>query len=101
MSDAKFTKGTWEIREDGKHWLWIGPTSWVKRVCRVGLYGGAEHEDKANAQLIAAAPDLYEALKELTEIIDGALMGVEDIDDIDSFTCQPARAALAKARGES
>lgn len=53
-------------------------------------------ECDANARLIAAAPDLLDALKELAEIVDG-LRGGEGT--LDSFTLQPARAAIAKATG--
>ena len=48
----------------------------------------------ANAQLIAMAPELLDALEELVDIVDG------DRDQIDSFTTQPARLAIKKAKGE-
>ena len=48
-------------------------------------------ETKYDAMLIAAAPDLYEALSEL--------MGYSD--DFYPADCEMAKAALAKARGES
>lgn len=51
-------------------------------------------EARANARLIAAAPDLLAALMELVDIVEGH---VEDGDTLDSLTLQPARAALAKA----
>ena len=54
-------------------------------------------EEKANATLIATAPELLEALEEAVEIVDS----ISDGDYIpDSFTTQPWRAAIAKARGE-
>lgn len=54
-----------------------------------GRYGPPE----ANAHLIAAAPDLYEALGYLlAERCEDRLCG--------SLDCNRARAALAKARGE-
>ena len=49
---------------------------------------------KANARLIAAAPELLEALKEIVDAADGA--GWEQLDP--SF--KKARAAIAKATGE-
>ena len=49
---------------------------------------------EANARLIAAAPDLLEALKEIVDAADGA--GWEQLDP--SF--KKARAAIAKATGE-
>lgn len=55
-------------------------------------------ETRANARLIAAAPELLEALAELSGLMDSVLMG-----DYwpDSFTTQPAREAIARATGES
>jgi hypothetical protein len=54
---------------------------------------------RANARLIAAAPDLLEALAELAEIVQGLLDGDDSQHSIDSFTLQPARAAITKATG--
>jgi hypothetical protein len=48
----------------------------------------------ADARLISAAPDLYEALKEIVDAADGT--GWEHLD----ATFTRARAALKKARGE-
>jgi hypothetical protein len=52
----------------------------------------------ANAQLIAAAPELLEALEELYHLIDDA----HDGDRVFTFElAQKAKAAIAKARGQS
>lgn len=48
----------------------------------------------ADARLISAAPDLYEALKEIVDAADGT--GWDQLD----ATFTRARAALKKARGE-
>jgi hypothetical protein len=76
---------------------------------QVAYLQSAEHiegitmaECGANARLIAAAPDLLEALEDLTDDIAGRF-------DMDSPSTNPgmvaavhnARAAIAKARGES
>ena len=53
---------------------------------------------EANARLIAAAPELLEALQELCEIVEDAIEQ-KSAKDLDSFTLQPARAAIAKATG--
>ena len=107
MSERKWTSGPWKaagygyqewkqpkhgafagaIRsENGQH-IYAGPSSlWA-------LCGATQEEATANAHLISAAPDLYEALDALVEaclrqnLKFGALVG-------------PARVALAKARGE-
>lgn len=69
-----FTKGEWKVLGVGKH-IWIEPN-----------HGDAEHiiamvwksewepiykkdEARANAKLIAAAPDMYEALKEARDYL--------------------------------
>jgi hypothetical protein len=56
------------------------------------MYGDIK-TDFANANLIAAAPDLYEAL-------DGMLRLAVAANASDRIICHEARAALAKARGE-
>jgi len=53
--------------------------------------------EEADARLIAAAPDLLEALSELADLVDEILSGEYEPD---SFTTQPARAAIAKAKGQ-
>ncbi|KJJ61529.1 hypothetical protein RT21_20025 [Pseudomonas sp. 10B238] len=53
-------------------------------------------ETYANAHLIAAAPELLEALTELADLVEAIISGEYAPD---SFTTQPARAAIAKARG--
>lgn len=96
MTDTKFTPGPWEVKEEGEKWLWVGPASWVKRICRVVLYNGTEREDKANAHLIAAAPDLYDALERAEYMLRQYGMRPEFYREVAS----EARSALAKARGE-
>lgn len=51
-------------------------------------------EHTANAHLIAAAPELYEALESL-------LYGIENSDRIENYRIDVAIKALAKARGET
>jgi hypothetical protein len=56
---------------------------------------GVNKEDaKKMHNLRRPTDELVEALGELIDIVDG------DLKDIDSFTTQPARLALAKAKGE-
>ena len=54
----------------------------------------AFEERIANAHLIAAAPDLYEALKRLVALLN------DDLDDQQAEAWDAACAALAKAEGQ-
>ena len=53
-------------------------------------------QQKANTQLIAAAPDIYEALKIILEYPYGDASPLED-----PLVMERARAAIAKAEGEA
>ena len=80
---SKHTPGPWK-RKIKSVLIPIAPYEWAE------AYGGSI----ANARLIAAAPDLLEALKEIVAAADGK--GWEQLDP--SF--KKARAAIAKAEGE-
>lgn len=61
-----------------------------------GGYRYVTEEQTMYAHLIAAAPELYEALNELADLMQGVIEGDYKPD---RFTLQVAKAALAKARG--
>ncbi len=63
-----------------------------------GSGGGAFYDEqaRANARLISAAPDMYEALKRLVEYYKGTT-----IEDDYALIIDQARAALSKAEGET
>lgn len=105
MSETKHTPGPWHFVEENAGlmhdhgygilfgepdgWGWeknlyvsVGCSNNVERKLGVGVA-------KANARLIAAAPDLLEALKALL-----AAIGGEESTDL---WCKDARAAIAKA----
>lgn len=93
MTGTKHTPGPWVIDESrhGKR----GPVHTLMVVAEKGGMPGlivnqrtVEPQDWANARLIAAAPDLFEALK-----------GVLRVADRDTVEFDAARAALAKAEG--
>lgn len=110
MSDAKHTPGPWQadlgeafhIREqDGGRVAQLVFTNG-----RHGMKGRRNgNEVAANARLIAAAPDLLEALEEIRDI----LWSRPDISDrlrplmgfAEEATNQKAARAIAKARGQS
>jgi hypothetical protein len=59
-----------------------------------GIVPGTWFDGQANANLVAAAPDLYEALELFAQV------DYEDADDWFVAAIQKARVALAKSRGE-
>ena len=97
---SKHTPGPWEIKrhfDPGYKFISAPKHSGLAQVVWC-----MEDEDRspaceANAHLIAAAPDLLEALEELVDLFGGLVSGEYPPD---GFTTQPARDAIAKARGE-
>jgi|LakMenEpi03Aug12_release.lakeMendotaPanAssembly.Ray.scaffolds.fasta_scaffold1729890_2 DNA primase large subunit len=109
MSETKFTPGPWSnlkpSETDASEFVdlqFIGVVDRdFARLAAVHFGSGpASLECTANAKLIAAAPDLYAALKDLDEAFCS-----ENRTKEDRFRSRQAliaaRAALAKARGES
>lgn len=66
----------------------------------VPIKGGIATDREANARLIAAAPDLYEALKSLIPILEAVRYTV-GLRGNQLERMEAGRAALAKARGET
>lgn len=120
MSEPKFTQGPWVVEDGGSSSYFqsfdiSGPDTnratekWRRRgreVASISAHHAADvpsladtalgygaSEAKANAHLIAAAPELYEALARLT-----AEFGDKSVDH---ENVRAAFAALAKARGET
>lgn len=87
MSQAQHTPGPWKatFRRTVMH---IHSDS--KKIASMGSgHVGLSHEDDANARLIAAAPDLLNALSVLA-----------DAAEARGIPADAARTAIAKARGE-
>ncbi len=94
MNESKWTLGPWETNGTAIETA-VVPSTVIGRAyderedCGIESYSEAE----ANAALIAAAPELYAALKNARKIISGEAMGdSEALGRIDS--------ALAKALGK-
>ena len=85
------TPGPWRVEHDYKPYV-IGPNA-GKSVCAITGTGAMLPEAPDNARLIAASPDLLEALK-------GLLISAE-ISLAPPHVTQSARAAIAKATGET
>lgn len=87
------TPGPWHLINDVCVGGPIEP-GWEEAGCGIahcGMRARTQEEAAANARLISAAPDLYEALRDLC-----ASGGPDDGADL----FEKANAALAKARGE-
>ena len=62
------------------------------QICHIDLHGKSEAERDANRRLIAAAPELLDALKDMLDYYGTASANVEFLTK--------ARAAIAKATGQ-
>jgi hypothetical protein len=98
MTQNRHTPGPWRIGKSGGSVVTDNEIedavggSWGEDAKT--FYGGnliAESITPANARLIAAAPDLLEALRELISLIDAHLDGAYEFD---SFTTQPGIQAI-------
>lgn len=102
MKEEKFTKGPWSA-DSPYSTMFMVVDSQQQPITEVQC-GTDEHGDylacekeKANAHLIAAAPELYDALEDLLEQLD--MTPELNLDSWGVYTFE-AEAALAKARGE-
>ena len=97
MSETKFTKGPWKATYDSQLQAAIEIYNTEDRVMVAVLpdRGTIESmsEIEANANLIAAAPDMYEALETIERVA-----GIGMMEDDPARV--KARDALRKARGE-
>ena len=85
--ELNHTPGPWSIRQEG---VWSVGTDHEMTAL---VYGFTDEEEEANAHVIAAAPDLLEALKILAKL--GESHGAEGV------YWDKARAAIAKAEGRA
>jgi hypothetical protein len=84
MSGTKHTPGPWRV-EHGRTVQIHGGNHWIATL----KCGSCPAHEIGNARLIAAAPEMYEALRAI-------------VDDLQGLTHEPTvRAILAKIEGES
>jgi len=93
---GKHTKGPWQVVEHVSGMIGVNDAN-GKSLCAVGCNKTDGRDDKANAALIASAPDLLQALEAILATWEGpreraGLRFAKDMFD--------ARAAIAKARGQ-
>ena len=95
---SKHTPGPWEVRvtrffnvPDSGQYLVVGTDA--ESICRMTASEGPEMQEQAmpDARLIAAAPEMLEALKEVSEAFDDG--------EVDSHIIEIVRAAIRAAKG--
>lgn len=94
MNEPKFTPGTWSILFNDKTKVVLEQQGVAVFVA--DTYAGftkSEEEQKANAALIAAAPEMYEGLKEIRDVMEKDGRFCRTVEAIDKL--------LMKARGEA
>ncbi len=112
MADSKkHTPGPWHVDPKAAEESFFEDVSILRHdglAVAVAVHNGdiIPPEPEANARLIAAAPDLLEALKPFAECCDSIGREIPDSKDTSSWTFQAgdfrrARAAIAKAEGRS
>lgn len=98
MSGEKWTKGPWNFREHAPEFPYVGDIEAdlgprLFQTVAIVLKNAPAIEQQANGRLIAAAPDMAEALKEIAEMrLTCSCQGQMKAQNI-------ARAALEKVRG--
>lgn len=89
MSETKWTPGPW-IEDEFFPLIYDSATGPKQVLIATVAINTRRDEGRHNARLIAAAPDLYDALFQIV-----------DDDGVCVASLRAARAALAKARGEA
>ncbi|AUS00805.1 hypothetical protein NVP1278O_70 [Vibrio phage 1.278.O._10N.286.54.E8] len=90
MSEAKFTKGPWKLSENRDSYL-IASENTGFSICYTTL---SEDVDKYNANLMAAAPEMYEFLDIFVKLVE------DDSSEDFLYKFNDIKLLLAKARGE-
>jgi len=101
MNKTKHTPGPWEVRQ--KDMVWSASTGRLIADCEKTPYlkrpAPPDSEDASNARLIAAAPELLEALENARNVLAGLATGQLAGIEKDSPALEKARAAITKAKG--
>lgn len=103
---SKHTPGPWKKYDSAFPQFFV--TTDGKDICKVSSEDVSMLEAEANARLIAAAPDLIEALEKMVEYAHqysgrerSQSAAMEIVETPISDDVAAARAAIAKARGEA
>lgn len=110
MSEAKFTKGDWSVssvtvngeRVENSWSVSVGGFL-LANVRSGATFGVVDEMQKANAYLIAAAPEMYKEIEDDIKNLKSLLMGI-DPSSLESAAIEKKisrkKKLLAKARGE-
>lgn len=96
MKHQTHTEGPWSVDPVDQYLITADKDGLV--VADISCEDRLDYEQLYNSHLVAAAPDLLEALEKLADLMDAVISGEYKPD---SYTGQSARIAIAKARGES
>jgi len=91
---STFTKAPWRVSY--KYSVWAGEKTPIAQLLS---HETTDEETTANAHLIAAAPDMYEALEFVRGFIEDYFVGDEDSGEPQE-ALRVVNKALKKARGE-
>ena len=98
QNETKFTPGPWFTKREGWSTVYVEARidgGMIQEVAACGPTDAGQDQQQANAHLIAAAPELYEALDALIKLYEED-DGCRELPEYIS-----ARTALSKARGEA
>ena len=98
MSEKKFTPGPWVVYRHLPTDVVVSKSGECS-LATLDCGCGDRKTRRANAHLIAAAPELYKALEEMSSCLSDIISG-NDWGAVEEYL-DDARAALAKARGET
>lgn len=97
MEEFKGTKGFWATQDDEESMATsVVMSEFGGILCVVGTYMTSTEEDYANADLIAAAPELLEALQLSVSVI----KNMAEPSQSKTFALEMATAAIKKALGK-
>jgi len=102
---AAHTPGPWllDLGNDGAFAIYVAPDvdmGWALVLASRGQNTERADEMHANGRLMAAAPELLEALQQVVEVLDAALMiGIPTLPPDADGPAAIARAAIQKATG--
>jgi len=98
MKNKAFTPGPWVMKDYGENVIAVLDSDGIPVINWAGFDDcvNTPKAHKANARLIAVAPELLDVLKELADLVEDTVAGNYQPD---SLTTQLARSAIAKAEG--